>query len=155
MLGEGDDLALEETAKRPIGARRQIHRRDVGELVVGDHVETLGGDEGLEREVGRRHVEQQLVAGNRRRGGVAPVGEVLEQHRQLLGRIEAVDPLLEIDRVLDAASCVGGDVAQRGAEIHQPDVVGLQDVELRGRRGDGRQDQKNGQRAAAKSRGDS
>ena len=95
MLLDRHRLAAQEAAPEGVALVPHVHRRDVGELVVGQREEALARREGLHRLRQRRDVEQDGVVGRRARGGVAVVAEILEQHRGPVPRLPVEHLLVE------------------------------------------------------------
>ena len=126
VLGPRLHLAAEEIAPATVFVVREVALRDVHELVVHQRVEPLGRRVGFERVRQRRDVEDQPVARRGTRGGVAVVGEVLEQDGDFLGGLPAEALALRVERVLERAGRVRREVAER-LEPDEPEVLRLEE----------------------------
>ena len=123
-------LAHEEFAPERILIVPHVHRGDVDEFVVHQREDALAGSQRLERLVHGGDVDQKRVVRRRARGGVAVVGEVLEQNRDLLPRLPFEDALLEFERVQRRTRHVRREVGFRRIEIEDVDVLRFDTIEF-------------------------
>ena len=84
-------------AQRAIGALLggDVGLRHVNQLVVHDDVHALVAGNRLERKVQRRDLHRQRITRDDRRPGVSGVGEIRQQQRDLVRRLEAEQSFLE------------------------------------------------------------
>src|ERR1019366_5638634 len=130
MILQRHRLAPEEGPPAGVGAVPDVHGRHVGQLVVHQGEEPLAGREGLEGLAERGDVDQDGVVRRSPRRGVAVVGKVLQQHGGLVPRLPAPGLLLEGHGVLEAARHIGRQIGLRRVEIEQPQILGLQRVQV-------------------------
>ena len=132
VVGDGVHLAAEQAAEEALGPRGLIQRGHVDQLVVHDRVQPLVGRHRLEGGAQGGDLNAHEVARNGGRSGVAGVGEVGEQDRDLLGGVVAEQAALEAEGVLERAHGVGREVGLRALEVDEAQVVGLERGELGG-----------------------
>ena len=89
MLLQRHRLAAEEIAPEGVARVPHVDRSDVRQLMIHQREKALARREGLHRQRQRCDIEQHHVAGAAERGGVAVVGEILEQDRHRLPRLPA------------------------------------------------------------------
>ena len=102
------------------------------QLVVHEHGHALVGRDRLEREVERRDLDRHDVARHGAGRRVAGVGEISEQHRDVIGRRELEELLLERQRVEERARRSGDEVALGALEIDQTHLRCFDRRQLRG-----------------------
>ena len=134
MVGHRHDLPPEQLPEHPIRAGRLIHRRDVHQLVVHQDVHPLVARNRLEREVERRDLDGDDVAGHHRRAGVARIRDVGEQQNDRIARVKVEELPLKGERVEKRARGMRHQERLGWIEIHEAQPRHLEDRELRGRR---------------------
>ena len=99
LLGDRQHFSAEQTPEDPIAPRRLVHRRDVDQLVVHQRVHALVGRNRLEDVGDGGDLDGDEIVGHRGCAGIALVGQVDEQDRHLVVRIESEQLLLKTERV--------------------------------------------------------
>ncbi len=130
LLRRRRDLPREHGAPEPIARPRVVVERHVDELVVHHPVDRLVRRDGLVGEGHGRDLEHHEVPGDDVHAGVAEVGEVVQEDRDLLGRPVREDPPVEAEGVLERAGDVRDEVRLPRREVDEPQVVGLERRDL-------------------------
>jgi hypothetical protein len=99
LFRDRQDLSAKEPAEQPIPPRTLVHRRHMDQLVVHDGVQSFVGRERFERETKRGNLNPDEIVRHRRRSRVPGVAQIEQQDGQVVGRIEAKQLLLKIQRV--------------------------------------------------------
>ena len=121
----GNDLAAKELARSTIGGGGLIRVGDVHEFVIHDRVHAWSRGGRLERQGEGGNVDGQCVTWRRVGAGVAEIGEIGQQDRDLVVRHVAENTFLPIGRIVECLDDPRDQVGFGRIEIKQPQFVGL------------------------------
>ena len=127
-------LAAEKVAPESVVRIPDVDRRDVRQLMVVEVKKRSPGRERLHRQRQRSDIEKDHVARRSERGGIAVVGEILEQDRRPVPRLPVELLLMEGERVFERASEIGRQIGLDRVDVEKRQVPGFERRQMEPRR---------------------